>query len=194
MSIAKIETSPLLWTIVGIERKRLELVRKKAAHTKFLEEHGSMDSKDGGDDASPDHTIVVAECSRLKEDWQATETYLARLRRAYPTSDTRACTGLRISGVYLDEEVVQQRGREEHFLLGGIDESDTDAVLRTYSINSPLGNAVKSHEVGDVVTVRLQSGATYDFEITAIRMPTTEDIVAASTLQPRNQGAASQAA
>lgn len=184
------DTGPVQWTPIGIRRHAACVVTKELAYKKFVEENGDLLGQKGFTDegSSVDQSGAMQMKTQLHGAWRAAEQFNSRLAEMpRPRDANRACSGLRITIQYLDDEIIRHRGESESFLRGGIGESDSDALLRTYSADSPLGKAVVGKEVGDVVTVKLPHDRSYDVEITAIEFLTEDDIVAASTMRPRTE-------
>lgn len=165
------EHGAIIWTSVGIARQTRNVEDLASKYRALVAE--MHDNNDGkivvSETESADQGTLKTEKGMLKDTWDNARVLLGRLRPAPPsTSFDRACTNRIIKVKYLDQEVIERRGETEVFLLGGIGETDSDAKLRTYSVNSPLGSAVKGREVGEVCLVRIPHGQEYEVEIVSI--------------------------
>ncbi len=172
---------------MGIERQK-QLVKAKEATYKKLVDDTAEGLNSGGftdEGASVDRSAILTMRSNCLSDLRRDQAKLGRMQEARPHSIQRCCTGLGVVIKYLGE-TVKHRGPNERFVLGGLSESDTDAILRTYSVDSPLGHAIKGAEVGDVVTVRQHGQPSYDVEIVQIFKLSDEDMFAASTAKPKD--------
>lgn len=179
---------PLVWTSVGIARQARTVTEAELKFKTFVSQ--TTDSSNGkiavDETENADQGTVKTEKNILKGLWDDARVLSGRLRTAPSnTSIARACTNRVIKIKYIDPEVIEQRGETEVFLLGGLGESDTHAILRTYSVNSPLGAAVKGREVGEICTVHLEGGREYDFEIVEISILDKKSEALASTVADR---------
>lgn len=181
----------LVWTSVGIARQTRLVSEAETKYKALIAE--MVDNSDGkivvSETESADQGTLKTEKAMLKDSWDIARTLLGRLRPppANSSSINRACVDKVVGVEYLDDDVIERRGKQEVFLLGGIGETDPDAKLRTYSVNSPLGAAVKGKQVGEVCTVRLPGGQEYDVKVVAVSALTKEDEILASTVADRSE-------
>ncbi len=186
-------TGSLVWTCVGIARQRELVKASEAAYHQFVKDMvqhrgGEVSLSEGRQaDLGPVHE----ERDRLKQVWDDASMLLARLREAPKSigSDT-VCVGRPVRVSY-EGDMLVKRGETETFLLGGIGESDTDAKLRTYSCDSPLGRAVCRREIGDQVSVTPPGGDSY--WVTIEEVFTLDDTFLAQAVIPSRSGAQTSA-
>lgn len=183
----KVSTGPLVWTCVGIARQREAAKAAEMAYHLFVKDmvlhRGGEVSLSEGRQA--DLGPVNDERDRLKQVWDDASTLLARLREApKSTGGDTVCVGRPVRISY-EGEMLTKRGETETFLLGGIGECDTDAKLRTYSCDSPLGRAVCRKEIGDQVMVTPPGGDSY--WVTIEEIFTLDDMFVAQAMNPCRQ-------
>jgi hypothetical protein len=183
-----------MWTSLGFVRQQRAVAEAKASYDAALASVGEEQHRQSllQEEQRLDGVPSKVERDMLYQMWKSAEVLYGRLQPLPSIISTdRGCTGLVAKVRHLDDEMITKRGLTEIFVIGGLGEADTDGKLRVYSVDSPLGRAVKGREVGDTVMVRTPTDGYYDVEILSFetlnafleRLPTSLDVLDAAQLE-----------
>lgn len=180
------QTRLLSWTVVGIARQDRLVAEAKSRLDKLRGEVNS-DRFDGevslSEGKRQDRDAIVVQIDQAQKVYDDAVTLRGRLREVPGIPPSHAFAGTVVRYRHLDEDMILKRGSaKETFLLGGPGESDTDSKLRTYSVSSPLGAAIRGKSVGDTATIVTPGDGEYEIEIVQLRRLDQADFVNAAVL------------
>lgn len=162
---------PLFWTKSGIKREENHLAELRAEFRKCAEERGGNIGVAGSETHLNDGHILNEACLQKHAAVIAKESFVACLREApKPKQFNRGQVNHLVTVEVLDDTDRFSAGTIEKFNLGGKGEGDLLGEPHTYACDSPIGRAVVNKEVGEVVTVRLDKGKSYEMEIISFEL------------------------
>ncbi len=107
-----------------------------------------------------DYDAARSEQAKIESRIKEIEIILKNVRIIVPTNDNTANIGKKVKLLFINQKV------EREFVIIGTVEANPSAGK--ISLDSPIGRAIRGHQVGDVVTVKSETGNIFNVKILEI--------------------------